>query len=158
MLPTLARLRTFSLLAGCLLLSACSAILPNPLPADVYTKVSVLGRQDFRIRGDHRAGEHQATLLPQDTATLQREFSGIMHTEHHYLAISGGGADGASVLVGWSKLGTGPEFTMVTGVSTGALTAADQHRCPLSGIPDPHAGHWQRLLDRCHDPARWRRS
>jgi len=29
----------------------------------------------------------------------------------------------AGVLVGWSKLGTRPEFTMVTGVSTGALTA-----------------------------------
>jgi hypothetical protein len=56
MLSTLARLRTFSLLAGCLLLSACSAILRNPVPADVYTQVSVLGRQDFRIWGDHRVG------------------------------------------------------------------------------------------------------
>ncbi len=51
-----------------------------------------------------------------------REYSG----EHHYLAVSGGGARGAygaGVLVGWSEAGTRPEFTIVSGVSTGALTA-----------------------------------
>ncbi|MDP1840776.1 MAG: patatin-like phospholipase family protein [Reyranella sp.] len=43
-----------------------------------------------------------------------------------YLAISGGGASGAygaGLLVAWSELGTRPEFKVVTGVSTGALTA-----------------------------------
>tara|TARA_Y100000815_G_scaffold171057_1_gene155412 strand:+ start:450 stop:1643 length:1194 start_codon:yes stop_codon:yes gene_type:complete len=42
------------------------------------------------------------------------------------LAISGGsdkGAYSAGLLVGWSKAGTRPEFTVVTGVSTGALIA-----------------------------------
>ena len=126
MLPTPTRLRAFLLLACCLLLSACSAILRNPVPADEHTQVSVLGRQDLRIWGDQRPGEPQATMLPKDNDRLVSEFAGIMHTEHNYLAISGGGADGAygaGVLVGWSKLGTRPEFTMVTGVSTGALTA-----------------------------------
>jgi predicted acylesterase/phospholipase RssA len=44
----------------------------------------------------------------------------------NYLAISGGGEDGAfgaGLLVGWTEAGTRPEFKMVTGVSTGALTA-----------------------------------
>lgn len=43
-----------------------------------------------------------------------------------FLAISGGGengAFGAGLLVGWSKLGTRPQFKVVTGVSTGALSA-----------------------------------
>lgn len=43
-----------------------------------------------------------------------------------YLAISGGGengAYGAGILTGWSALGTRPEFKGVTGVSTGALIA-----------------------------------
>lgn len=43
-----------------------------------------------------------------------------------FLAISGGGASGAygaGLLVAWSELGTRPEFKVVTGVSTGALTA-----------------------------------
>jgi predicted acylesterase/phospholipase RssA len=49
-----------------------------------------------------------------------------MHKPHNYLVISGGGADGAygaGLLVGWSKKGSRPTFDMVTGVSTGALTA-----------------------------------
>ncbi|MFQ5938191.1 MAG: patatin-like phospholipase family protein [Acidiferrobacterales bacterium] len=44
----------------------------------------------------------------------------------NYLAISGGGEDGAfgaGLLVGWTAAGTRPEFKLVTGVSTGALTA-----------------------------------
>ena len=42
------------------------------------------------------------------------------------MRLSGGsdnGADGAGVLNGWSKAGTSPEFSIVTGVSTGALIA-----------------------------------
>lgn len=44
----------------------------------------------------------------------------------NYLSISGGGgrgAFGAGLLAGWSKRGDRPSFNMVTGVSTGALTA-----------------------------------
>lgn len=44
----------------------------------------------------------------------------------HYLAISGGGANGAygaGLLCGWTATGTRPEFKVVTGISTGALTA-----------------------------------
>jgi len=43
-----------------------------------------------------------------------------------YLAISGGGDDGAygaGMLCGWSAAGTRPEFRLVTGISTGALIA-----------------------------------
>jgi predicted acylesterase/phospholipase RssA len=45
---------------------------------------------------------------------------------HNYLAISGGGSNGAfsaGILKGWSETGTRPEFTVVTGISTGALIA-----------------------------------
>ena len=44
----------------------------------------------------------------------------------HFLAISGGGDNGAfgsGVLVGWTEAGGRPEFQVVTGVSTGALIA-----------------------------------
>ena len=42
------------------------------------------------------------------------------------MAISGGGengAFGAGLLVGWTAAGTRPSFKVVTGISTGALTA-----------------------------------
>jgi predicted acylesterase/phospholipase RssA len=44
----------------------------------------------------------------------------------NYLGISGGGEDGAfgaGLLCGWTVAGTRPEFGLVTGISTGALTA-----------------------------------
>ena len=44
----------------------------------------------------------------------------------NFLAISGGGEDGAfgaGLLIGWTETGTRPEFKVVTGISTGALTA-----------------------------------
>ena len=45
---------------------------------------------------------------------------------YSYLAISGGGSDGAfgaGLLNGWTETGTRPHFKIVTGVSTGALIA-----------------------------------
>jgi predicted patatin/cPLA2 family phospholipase len=44
----------------------------------------------------------------------------------NFLSISGGGSNGAfgaGLLSGWTKTGTRPEFTVVTGVSTGSLIA-----------------------------------
>lgn len=119
-------LRTILIISCTALLGACSAILRDPVPAADYLHTSILGRQDLRQWGDTRDGEIHLAFDDANAETLEENFSGIMHREHHYLAISGGGADGAygaGVLVGWSALGTRPEFTMVTGVSTGALIA-----------------------------------
>jgi hypothetical protein len=57
---------------------------------------------------------------------FRENFPGSYGIEHNYLAISGGGADGAfgaGLLNGWTAAGTRPEFTIVTGISTGALIA-----------------------------------
>ena len=115
------------LLVACLLLTGgCSSILRSPVPAEAHLDATVLGRDDLRFWGDLNGQAHDPSTLMARANELQDEFAGIMHTEHNYLAISGGGAEGAygaGLLVGWSDLGTRPEFTMVTGVSTGALTA-----------------------------------
>lgn len=58
-------------------------------------------------------------------AAARRRASGLIGTEH-MLAISGGGengAFGAGLLNGWTERGDRPQFWLVTGVSTGALTA-----------------------------------
>jgi predicted acylesterase/phospholipase RssA len=108
-----------------ILTSACSGILriPVAVPESVHLETTVLGRNDLRIWGD----EKPPALMREKIETATDEnYAGIMHQEHNYLAISGGGANGAygaGLLVGWSKTGTRPEFTMVTGISTGALTA-----------------------------------
>ena len=59
-------------------------------------------------------------------ADYEARFPEIINRSHHYLAISGGsseGAFGAGFLVGWTATGNRPQFTMVTGISVGALIA-----------------------------------
>jgi predicted acylesterase/phospholipase RssA len=115
------------LLVACLvLLNGCTAILRNPVPEATHLQTTVLGRDDLRFWGDRQNLQQHPAIEMGDTARLESKFGGIMHTHHDYLAISGGGADGAygaGLLVGWSQQGSRPEFTVVTGVSTGALTA-----------------------------------
>jgi hypothetical protein len=76
----------------------------------------------------------QIDLMAQETlAARNREIAALAQEGHHgplpetdILAVSGGGADGAfgaGLLTGWTEAGTRPEFKLVTGVSTGALTA-----------------------------------
>jgi hypothetical protein len=68
------------------------------------------GVADARVWGDSEA--EFAHLLPQASGP--------------WLAISGGGADGAyggGVLAGWTQTGARPEFAVVTGTSIGALIA-----------------------------------
>jgi hypothetical protein len=65
-------------------------------------------------------------MMAQSRAEIEAEFPEIIGRPHNYLAISGGGANGAfgaGLLVGWAEAGDRPEFTLVTGISTGALTA-----------------------------------
>jgi predicted acylesterase/phospholipase RssA len=105
--------------------SACSGILrtPGAVPGPVHLDTTVLGRNDLRMWGDEKP---PALVRERIIESLEESYGGIMHQEHDYLAISGGGANGAygaGLLVGWSKTGTRPQFTMVTGISTGALTA-----------------------------------
>lgn len=110
----------------CLLATGCASVLRTPLPGEMLEQATVLGRNDLRFWGDALSTDNLLLSQLTDEQELKQHFGGIMHREHNYLAISGGGADGAygaGVLVGWSELGTRPEFTMVTGVSTGALTA-----------------------------------
>jgi len=123
------RLRSSVLLAfvcmACLL-SGCSASrLRNPLPERYGNTAQIPGIPDARLWGDE-SPKFLDALLDQSRENLIEKFPGVFGREHHYLAISGGGANGAfgaGLLAGWSAAGTRPEFTIITGVSTGALMA-----------------------------------
>ena len=119
------RCRVSVIVFALLLTSACSGILriPAPVPESVHLDTTVLGRNDLRIWGDERPPPLMRENIKE---SVDEDYRGITHVEHNYLAISGGGANGAygaGLLTGWSKTGTRPQFTMVTGISTGALTA-----------------------------------
>jgi hypothetical protein len=89
--------------------------------------------KDRQERASFTADEDDAAVIPGipdarvwgDSAT---DFARLLPTgaSGPWLAISGGGSDGAygaGVLTGWTESGTRPEFTVVTGVSIGALIA-----------------------------------
>ena len=112
---------TAALLVGCA--SAPSRF--QPLPEALSAQAQIPGIPGARYWGDAQPPGFDAWLSLPD-AEVAANFSGVMNRPHHYLSLSGGGADGAygaGILVGWTAHGTRPEFTFVTGTSTGALIA-----------------------------------
>lgn len=115
-----------ALLVSIIIIQGCASTPDrNPVPKELYTQAKVPGVPRARFWGDEPP-PFLKDVLAQSQADLEAGFPGVINREHNYLAVSGGGARGAygaGVLVGWSEAGTRPEFTIVSGVSTGALTA-----------------------------------
>lgn len=113
-------------------LAACSTVERSAaVPQAVQDRAQVLGIPNARFLPDTQIDalreevlaaqrrEAQHLGLPPDTEPRRLPPA-------HLLALSGGsdhGAFGAGVLIGWTELGTRPEFKLVTGISTGALIA-----------------------------------
>ncbi|PTM61508.1 patatin-like phospholipase family protein [Phreatobacter oligotrophus] len=120
---TIPRVLTAALLAATLALAGC-AYQPRleAVPREVAREAIFLGIPDarFALNGD------PAPLAAMFVAAERRRLMAGGGTVEHMLAISGGGengAFGAGLLYGWTERGTRPSFRLVTGVSTGALTA-----------------------------------
>jgi predicted acylesterase/phospholipase RssA len=112
-------------------LAACASLPRNPVPFGLEDQATVVGMGPERIRfwGDQ--------LPPNADAMVKEKWAQVRSSGRklprsggrpvvNFLALSGGGSDGAfgaGVLAGWTAKGTRPEFDVVTGVSTGALTA-----------------------------------
>jgi len=97
----------------------------NPLPEDKYAESRVLGVSNIRFWSDE-AYPGASVFLNASPDELRSMFPALAERELHFLAISGGGengAFGAGLLNGWTASGTRPEFSAVTGISTGALIA-----------------------------------
>ena len=114
--------------AALLLFQGCAVAPPrnNPLPGALADQAEVPGIPNARAWADTSPKYVEYWLQEASEEEVSAAFTGIMNREHTYLAISGGGADGAfgaGLLNGWSESGTRPEFTIVTGISTGGLTA-----------------------------------
>lgn len=113
-------------LAGC-----AAAIARNPVPAALESDAEVVGMGATPIRfwGDQLPPNADA-LVKEKWAQVRASRPELLSKERrpvvNFLALSGGGSDGAfgaGVLCGWTAAGTRPEFDVVTGVSTGALSA-----------------------------------
>ncbi len=107
--------RSFALLTAMFILAGCSSLPRTPYTESDAASSRVLDTDDLRRYADEPASTFRKE------ADLRSRGGPLT-----YLAISGGGADGAygaGVLSGWTAAGTRPEFTFVSGVSTGALIA-----------------------------------
>lgn len=124
-LATLIVVLSFGVLA---LSTACSALPRHATPAEQVEGSRIPGMRGVRFWGD-QADDH---LVKRFMESIERERAaaglapGAELPESDYLAISGGGQDGAfgaGLLCGWSVRGSRPSFKVVTGISTGALIA-----------------------------------
>lgn len=108
-----------------LLISGCATHKRNPLPEEYGDIAQIPYIVDARFWGDTRPTgikDHLATVKAQ----IRENDPEAIFESIDYLAISGGGADGAygaGLLTGWTQTGQRPEFRIVTGTSTGALIA-----------------------------------
>ena len=120
-------------LAAVLLAPSCASTeRRNAVPFALHAQAYVSGFPR-EIRYFPRDAAHVKEFEEDYLASLERERVWLASQGHtgplpptSFLAISGGGDDGAfgaGVLNGWAKAGTRPVFKMVTGVSTGALIA-----------------------------------
>ena len=98
----------------------------NPVPHNLVESIEIEGIPEARFWEDQWPTFSTDRFDNATDAQLRQLYPAIYGKPHNYLAISGGGphgAFGAGLLHGWSQSGNRPEFTMVTGISTGALTA-----------------------------------
>ncbi len=112
------------------LVFGCAPLPREPaVPPDYEAEVTVLGLKNIRYWGDEDSPEIIATgkdAYERELAAWRRAGNDGPLPEADFLAVSGGGEDGAfgaGLLCGWSETGQRPQFKLVTGISTGALTA-----------------------------------
>jgi hypothetical protein len=95
------------------------------VPEALVEQAYIPGIPEARSWGD-AAPPFVSQVMGATPEQIQERFSGVFGRRHRYLAISGGGANGAfgaGLLNGWTARGTRPEFTIVTGTSTGSILA-----------------------------------
>lgn len=119
----LCRPSVFVIVAIAVLLQSCASLERLPgLSLAKSREITLYGIQDARFYPTDT--DRIAAIAEQ--AYSRRKALRSTSTPVNFLAISGGaddGAFGAGLLLGWSAKGTKPEFDVVTGVSTGSLSA-----------------------------------
>ena len=109
-----------------LMVTGCATALKrNPLPESFINEAQIPYIPDARFWGD-ALPPHILERLENEKFQIQLNDPEARYEPVHYLALSGGGSNGAfgaGLLVGWTEEGTRPEFRVVAGISTGALSA-----------------------------------
>jgi predicted acylesterase/phospholipase RssA len=118
------RRRVYAFLPCVLAIAGCvTAPKREPVTAAVALAATFPGYENIRYWGDEAPRDVEARIAARRVLWEQRADK---PKTLNILAISGGGengAFGAGILNGWTATGKRPEFEVVTGISTGALSA-----------------------------------
>lgn len=124
-----------TVLMAVLITSACTTVLARrAVPVEVIDQSAPYGiRSDtllLREWGDGLSDIDRDPIVRERSALIRKLFAENLlsgeRVQQSSLALSGGGPDGAfgaGLLNGWTARGDRPEFTVVTGISTGAIIA-----------------------------------
>jgi hypothetical protein len=108
------------------IVTGCASVqVRNPVPENLSEAAQIPDIPSARVWGDE-SPPHAKEWLKLPKSEIKKQYPALFRSPHNYLAISGGGANGAfgaGLLAGWTTAGDRPEFSMVTGISTGALAA-----------------------------------
>lgn len=114
----------------CLVIPGCGPLTrSNAVPVAAEKQAVVLELPEARYWGDGDPAAFRQAMVEaffREQALFRAAGNSGDLPRAEFLAISGGGEDGAfgaGLLVGWTATGTRPVFKAVTGISTGALTA-----------------------------------
>lgn len=132
--PTRAAAATIALLLVVSVNACTTVIARSPIPEDQIAGAAPYGIRSelgpIREWGDALDIEERDSLIRSRADLLRKVYAENIRTGapivQTALALSGGGPDGAfgaGLLNGWTERGDRPEFTMVTGISTGAIIA-----------------------------------
>ncbi|MBY0226224.1 MAG: patatin-like phospholipase family protein [Hyphomicrobium sp.] len=119
----------FRILTAVLLVALAGCASPPRLPAlplALASETSPFGISNARYYPDTDGKKLEALGKASIQKEIRANAGKLSSLPVSFLAISGGGdsgAFGAGLLCGWSKRGDRPKFKLVTGVSTGALSA-----------------------------------
>jgi predicted acylesterase/phospholipase RssA len=123
-------IRAGLIIAIAAVMNACVATRDRAsVPGTEIEAARVSGYGDIRFWGDEVTPTIEAVIRRQYRQVRQASLAGepgASMRRADFLAISGGGGDGAyaaGFLTGWTRSGQRPHFEVVTGVSTGALAA-----------------------------------
>jgi len=116
----------FGLTVISLVCSGCATV-RHQVPQELVAQATVSGMPEARTFIGSEDSLLQRNLIASITEEGAQDYIGADGSKiYPLLAISGGsanGAYGAGLLKGWSQEGSRPKFKVVTGVSTGAITA-----------------------------------
>lgn len=122
--------RTLTLIVAAACLVGCQPARQfNAVPEPLVIEATIPGMPEVRTWGDDVEDHFIESLV--ESIRQERLYHAASADQSlpeviNILTISGGGEDGAygaGLLCGWTQFGNRPKFHMVTGISTGALTA-----------------------------------